>query len=142
MLGGETEIARGQRAAPHQIQVGDAASGHGVSPAVIGLDDLVDRFEFLEQYGRLPVDGGSTCTVESISPLVIDATTTWAAPVAVSRSTARTRRSTGSPGEKSNTVRLSGSSRPRKANLVVVPTQAMPLEERAGGPYLLSRQPM
>jgi hypothetical protein len=47
-----------QRARADQVELGDAAAGHGRPPAAVGLDDLVDRDQVLEQDRRLPVAGG------------------------------------------------------------------------------------
>jgi hypothetical protein len=45
-----------QRAGADQVELGDAAAGHGRPPAAVGLDDLVDRDQVLEHDRRLPVD--------------------------------------------------------------------------------------
>jgi len=47
-----------QRAGADQVEVGDAAAGHGLPPAAVALDDLVDRDQILEHDRRLPVAGG------------------------------------------------------------------------------------
>jgi len=63
--------------------------------------------------GGCPSRAVSSSAAVSIAPRVSDATTSAAAPVAVSSRMARTRRSTGWPGRKASTSPLGGSSSPR-----------------------------
>ena len=63
--------------------------------------------------GGCPSRAVSSTTEESTAPRVSDATTSVAAPVAVSSRIARTRRSTGWPGRNVSTSPLGGSSSPR-----------------------------
>jgi hypothetical protein len=58
LLALDAERPRRQRARPDQVEVGDAAPGHGRSPAGVGLDDLVHRDQVLEHDRRLPLAGG------------------------------------------------------------------------------------
>ena len=52
----DAERARRQRTRPHETHISDAAVGHRGDPARIGLDDLVDEHELLEEDRRMPVD--------------------------------------------------------------------------------------
>ena len=58
LLAGDAERPGRQRAGADQVEVGDAAAGHGLPPAAVGLDDLVDRDQVLEHDRRLPMAGG------------------------------------------------------------------------------------
>jgi hypothetical protein len=53
LLAGEAERPGRQRAGTDQVELGDAAAGHGRPPAAVGLDDLVDRDQVLEQAKRV-----------------------------------------------------------------------------------------